>query len=59
MAGSRNRMPRDQRELAEKLVKQLERVQAMIWDPETSRRQLAEIERVIRKFHSLWFRGRR
>jgi len=52
-------MPRNQRELAEKLVKQLERVQAMIWDPETSPRQLAEIERVIRKFHSLYFRGRR
>ena len=59
MGASRKRMPRDQRELAEKLIRQLERVQAMIWDPETSPRQLAEIERVIRKFHSLYFRGRR
>jgi len=59
MIGSRKRMPRDQRELAEKLIRQLERVQAMIWDPETPPRKLAAIERVVSKSHALYFRGRR
>jgi hypothetical protein len=52
-------MPQDQRGLAEKVVKQLEHVQTMIWDPETSPQKLAEIERVLRKCHALYFRGRR
>jgi hypothetical protein len=52
-------MPQDQRELAEKLVKQLECVQSMVWEPETPPRKLAEIERVARKCHVLYFCGRR
>lgn len=52
-------MPKGQRELAEKALAQLQRVQAMIWDPETPPKKLAEIERVIRKCHALCFRGRR
>jgi hypothetical protein len=59
MTASRKRMPRDQRELAQKLIKQRERVQAMIWDRETPPRKLAAMERVVGKFHALYFRGRR
>lgn len=59
MVASRKPMPPEQRELAEKLIRELERVQAMIWDPETSRGELAAIERVVSKFHALYFRGRR
>jgi hypothetical protein len=52
-------MPRDQRELAEKVIRQLERVQTMIWDPKTPPRKVAAIERVVSKIHALYFRGRR
>lgn len=59
MTASQKRLPKGQKELAKKVLAQLEHVQAMMWDPETPPRKLAEIERVLRRCHALYFRGRR
>ena len=37
---------------------EFERVRGMIWDPETPPEKLAELERIIKKCHALYFRGR-
>jgi hypothetical protein len=51
-------MPVDQRARAEKLLKQLERVREIIWDPETSTEKRAEVGPIVAKYHALHFRGR-